>query len=143
MDRKTVERKRKRANFQMIEWELRYYQKLRAQLADGREEIVHATVTPDVPVQTGTGDMVLSKVLRLTSTAKLQEAERRIEAIEYALAMTRRQDPARVELVKKKYFENKLTDEGIMEALHISRDTFYRWRRDFVSLVAERLGLEV
>ncbi len=137
------ERRRRRANFKLIEAELRYYSKLKKELADAREDIIEGTSYPDVPTHTGPGNTVLSKVLRLTTSASLLETQKRIEAVEYALCVTKRHDGARMRLVEMKYFDNKLTDAGIMQELCVGRDTFYRWRRDFVQLVAERLGWEV
>ena len=139
----TPERRRRQANFKTIEAELRYYSKLKRELAEAREDIIESTAYADVPAHTGPGNTVLAKVLRLRTSAALLETERRIEAIEYALAITKKHDGARIRLVEMKYFDNKLTDAGIMQQLCIGRDTFYRWRRDFVKLVAERLGWEV
>lgn len=139
----TVSQARKRANFKAIEAELRYYNKLRQELRAAKDDIIESTPQQEVAAFTGPGNPVLSKVLRLSTSAAILETERRLEAIEYALAMTKRLDNCRARLVQLKYFDNKLTDIGIMEELCISYRTFHRWRRDFVTLVAERLGWEV
>ena len=138
-----VSQRRRRANFKSIEEELRYYHQLQQDLAQYKADIIDATDYAEVPAHTGPGNTVLAKVLRLRSSAAILETERRICAIEYAIQTTRQHDPDRLRLIELKYFDHRLTDEGIMEQLHVSRDTFYRWRRDFVRLVAERLGWEV
>ncbi len=138
-----LSKNRRRANFHCIEMELRYYQTLKKQIEDFRSDIIEGTQHSDVSVHTGPGNTVLSKVMRLTASPMMLETERRVQAIEWALDQTKTADPERVKLVELKYFDNKLRDEGIADRLHISRTTFYRWRRDFVALVAERLGWEV
>ena len=137
----SITRERKRANFKAIEMELRYYPQLKQQLEDARADIIEATPFSDVSVETELGNSVLSKVIQLQSSAALQETSRRVRAIEYALEETaNRCDTSRVRLIELKYFDNKLTNEGIMQELKIGSNSFYRWRREFVRLVAERLG---
>ena len=137
----SIARQRRRANFKAIEMELRFYNQLKQQLAVAREDIIESTSFADVPAHTGPGNTVLSKVLQLSSCAALIETERRIKAIDAALEETaNRGEPNRIRLIQMKYFDNKLRDEGIIDELHISKRTLHRWKRDFVLLVAERLG---
>lgn len=81
---------------------------------------------------------------RVLGSLAYREMARRVEAIEYMLSLLRSsQDPdapAKLRLVEEKYFKRRLTDEGIAAELHISMSTFYRWRREVIGIVAERLG---
>jgi len=76
-----------------------------------------------------------------------KEMVRHVEAIDYVLnlymeRMTRsdREAHLKMKLVEEKYFKNLLTDAGIYTQLNISRRTFYRWKEDVLSQIAEQLG---
>lgn len=81
---------------------------------------------------------------KVLGSLAFREMARRVEAIEYMLSLLRSsQDPdapAKLRLVEEKYFKRRLTDEGIWNELHISMKTFYRWRREVIEIIAERLG---
>src|SRR5690606_19964831 len=81
-----------------------------------------------------------SKTVKLMTSAEILELSRRIGAIESAIEETRARDPHRLELIRLKYWEPGLSDTAIWMRLNVDRDTFYRWRREFVWLVAEKLG---
>lgn len=133
----------KRANFRLIEKELYCYEARKRDFEQMRADIIEATYTPEVAVQTGPGDTTLSKVIKLQSGVLLETA-RRLAAIEYAIDLIKQSpEAAKWELVRLKYFDRRYTDEGIMRELHISRDTFYRWRREFIEIIADRLGWEI
>lgn len=131
----------KRANFRLIEKELYCYEPTKADYERAREDIFNKTVTPEVPVYTGPGDPTVFRAMALQSSV-LIETGRRLAAIEHALEVIKK-EPAREKLVRLKYFEGRLTDEGIMSELHLPERTFRRWRREFVSLIAARLGWEI
>lgn len=138
-----ITKQRRKATFKLIETELRFYHQMKQKLAEEREHIIESTPTSDVPTKTGPGNPVLSKVLQLYSSAAIVETERRVRAIEHALSVTEQCDPIRIQFVELKYFENRLTDTGIMMELGIGKSTFYRWRSDLVRLIAEQLGWDV
>lgn len=133
----------RRANFRLIEKELYNYEARKRDYERMRSNIIESTYRPEVSVQSGLGDTTALKVVRLQSGVMLETA-RRLAAIEYAIGVIRNtKEPAVWDLVRMKYFEQRLTDEQIMRILHISRDTFYRWRREFIRLIADRLGWEI
>ena len=138
-----ISHRRRRANFRAVEEEVRYYHQLRKELAQRKQDIIEATDYAEVPMRTGPGNTVLAKVMQMRSSAVILETERRIAAVEYALQATKARDESRFRMITLKYFENRLTDEGIWLEIGIGRDTFYRWRREFVELVAGRMGWEV
>lgn len=133
----------RRANFKLIERELYHYPARQKEYAEMRDAILHGSPMRDegVAVQSPLGDVTASKALQLSS-AVMWETGRRLAAIEWALDILK-SEPLRFELVRLKYFEGRLTNEGIMAKLNIGHDTFYRWRKQFIALIAERLGWEV
>ena len=44
-------------------------------------------------------------------------------------------------LVELKYWDCRLSNRGIAEALHVSDATYYRWRNEIVKAVVVELGL--
>lgn len=132
---------KKRANFRLIEKELYCYESTKKEYERLRDDIINRTAVPDVPVYMGPGNPTLARAIELQS-AVLIETGRRLAAIEQALEIIKR-EPIRWQLVRLKYFEGRLTDQGIMNELHLSERTFRRWRREFIELIAERLGWEI
>lgn len=81
----------------------------------------------------------LEKLKSSTSCASICEIERRTDAIEYALKVFENQ-PEKLRFIEAKYFERHLTDVGVMQALSIEQATFYRWKREVIQIIADRLG---
>lgn len=135
---------RKKANRDTIEWEIRNYHETKKQLEELKLDIIESTPVSDVPAQTGPGDQTYSKVMQMRTCKVILETERRLRAVEYALNWFKNSgDPARLRMIEMHYFENHYTPAGIQQRLGIGHDTFYRWRREFIGIVAERLGWEV
>lgn len=134
----------RRATSRLIEKELYHYEERKKEYEQLRGDILEGTVYPDVSgVQTGPGDVTQAKAMRLQSGALL-EVGRRLAAIEWAIDRTKNSpDKYRYQLIKRKYFEQRLTNQGIMYELSIGHDTFYRWKKEFIELIADRLGWEV
>lgn len=134
----------KRANFRLIEKELYHYKIRKSELEEMKAAIIESGGQPEIPIDTGPGDPTYAKVAKLQSSGVILETERRIKAIEWALGVVERtQDSARLKLIQMKYFEQRFTDRGTQEELGISERTFYRWRREFIALIADRLGWEI
>jgi RinA family phage transcriptional activator len=131
------------ANFKAIEAELYGYFDTKRELELMEEEILEGSPFQEVAVQAGTtGDSTASKAIKLASSKELLEVRRRVNAIEKALLVLQ-QNETKLRLLQMKYFERKYTDQGIMMELHISNNTFYRWRREIVKLVGSYLGWRV
>lgn len=133
----------KRANFRVIEQELYHYPERRKMLEEMRLDIIESGGQPEVPIDTGPGDPTSRKAIKLRTSVAIYETERRLKAIEDVLKVTERIEPDKYKLVRLKYFEQKLTNQGIMAELNISATTFYRWRQEFIKEIADRLGWEV
>jgi len=132
-----------KANFKLIESELYCYNETKKELEQLEEEILEGSAFQEVCVQSGTtGDTTANKAVKLISSKAIIECERRIRAINKTLLILQ-QDETKMRMLQMKYFERKYTDVGIMNELHISNNTFYRWRREIVKLVGEYLGWRV
>lgn len=136
---KNAEKERQRAYFRCIEAELYNFTILKKEFKELNLAIIESERRPEVSTLTGPGDPTGQKAIKLTTSIGLYEMERRIKAIEKAMKETETLDPLRMELVKMKY-EDKKSHDAIMDELNISEATFYRWRREFVYLIADKLG---
>jgi len=134
---------RERANFRLIECELYNYHESKKELALMREEIIEGSTYQEVSVQASPGNVTQSKVFKLNS-AEIMEVTRRINAIEKAIEILRcGAEPRKLRLLEMKYFERNLTDRGIWQALFIEQATYYRWRKEIIKLIADRLGYKI
>lgn len=150
------------ANFRAIEAELYNIIQTKREHEIRKKEILYGSPIPreqelGTKVQENRlGDVTTHKVMRLLAKI-MQEEERRIKAIEYILRLyglqlkegTAKQipdwqgDEAKRKLVQLKYFDRRYTDRGIMEEIACSPRAFYKWRREFVQLIADELGWEI
>ena len=132
-----------RANFKAIEAELYGYFDTKRELELMEEEILEGSPFQEVAIQAGTtGDTTANKAIKLVSSKELLEVRKRINAIEKVLVILQH-DEYKLRLLQMKYFERKFSDIGIQQELHISRETFYRWRREIIKLVGSYLGWRV
>jgi RinA family phage transcriptional activator len=136
-----------RANFKCIEFELynylntlKEYQFLVAEIIDGQSPPSEAIgASRGIEISRPTED----KAIRLSS-AELLEIRNRIYAIQYMIRLIEAgKEPRKRDLLELKYFQQRLSDYGIMEKLHLSERTFFRWRNEIVGLVASKLGWRV
>jgi len=136
---------RERAAFRLIECELYNYHQTKHELESYRNDLIDSSGNTGVGGPgSGPGDPTSVKVLALNNSIAIREMERRIKAIEHALQILEcHPDKGRIKLVKLKYFERELTDQGICMRLNISERTFRRWRTDAVKIIADRLGYKI
>ena len=134
------------ASLRLIEAEIRNYH----QTLKGLRELEESIALPgqgefgDGTRSTEPGDPTPARAIRMMTSAQLLEIRRRVEAIEYMLRVVKASpDPGRYGLIKLAYWDGRYTVRGICDQLSISERTYYRWRREALQLVAERLGWEV
>lgn len=133
---------KKKATFRLIEAELYAYPKTKEELEQMREDILSMQAVAHEGVRvnaSGVSDTTAKKAVKLTSLA-LMETARRVEAIEYVYDKL---DEERKKLVRLKYWEGNLTNQGIAREMNIDLATFYRWRKGIVEAIALRLGWEI
>ncbi len=128
-------------NYKVIEAELYNYHSNKEEFNRLRQQIFDESGNGDgIKVKGAISNPTAKKVFALSS-AVLLEVERRLRAIDYVLRLlSKHEESGKAELVRMKYFERELTDQGIQMRLNISQSTFTRWKRDVIELIAERLG---
>jgi RinA family phage transcriptional activator len=133
-----------KANIKLIEAELRNYKETLKDIENMREEILEGSAYQEVAVQCGVGNSTLSKASRLLTSRALIEAQKRVEAIEYTIGVLKScPEPRKYDLLRMKYFEKVLTDYGIMQELNVEKTCFYKWRKEILGIMAERLGWQI
>lgn len=132
-----------KANFKLIEAELRSFKDSKAELEALRRDIIEGTQLQGERVQSSTiSDTTSQKAMRLITSPEILEISKRINAIEDGLMIIAK-DELKLNLLKMKYFEHKYTDIGIMDELNISKSCFYNWRTDIIRIIANKLGWKV
>jgi RinA family phage transcriptional activator len=134
------------ASLRLIEAEIRNYHQTVQTLRELEESIA-------LPGQgefgngtrsTEPGDPTPARAYKMMTSAQLLEIRRRVDAIEYMLRVLKASpEPGRYELIRLAYWDGRYTVRGICDQLSISERTYYRWRREALQLVAEKLGWEV
>ena len=129
-----------RATFRYVESELYTYQDLCREIEDLRTDIIEGVPAAD---ENGgksyeISDPAFNKAAQLVTNRRLQWMERSIKAISCVLLQT---DEQKRRLIELKYWDGRLSNTGIAEALNIELSTFYRWRRAVVHAVAVEMGL--
>ena len=134
------------ASLRLIEAEIRNYHQTLKDLRELEESIA-------LPGQgefgngtrsTEPGDPTPARAYKMMTSAQLLEIRRRVEAIEYMLRVVKASpEPGRYELIRLAYWDGRYTVMGICDKLNIGKTTYYRWRREALQLVAERLGWEI
>jgi RinA family phage transcriptional activator len=123
--------------FQYIEQELYDYEDTKKELEQCREEIIYGEHRPEVSVQSGLGDVTQSKAVKLASSTYILQAERTTKAIEKGLAELGQQHK---DLYRLKY-RDCLPWQEVMLELGISDRTYFRWRRELVTIVGRNMGV--
>jgi RinA family phage transcriptional activator len=134
------------ASLRLIEAEIRNYHQTLKDLRELEESIA-------LPGQgefgngtrsTEPGDPTPARAYKMMTSAQLLEIRRRVDAIEYMLRVVQASpEPGRYDLIRLAYWDRRYTVMGICDKLNIGKTTYYRWRREALQLVAERLGWEI
>lgn len=131
-------------NFRLIESELYYFKDTTKKLKQMEMEIIESASPNESGVRSGISNPTQQKAERLLTSLEYIETKRRVEAIEYAIDVFRScHEPAKLKLIEMKYFERRYTDEGIINEIKIHRATFYKWKREFIELIANKLGFVI
>lgn len=134
----------KRAIFRYVEAELYDYPYTKEEIESLRDNIIEAVPVLDNIEGASRkptyklSDPTFTKAGRLLTNRRLRRMEETVNAIERVLA---RLPKEKMELVKLKYWDCRLSNRGVAEALHVSDATYYRWRNEIVTAVAIEMGL--
>lgn len=134
------------ASLRLIEAEIRNYH----QTLKGLRELEESIALPgqgefgNGTRSTEPGDPTPARAYKMMTSAQLLEIRRRVDAIEYMLRVVQASpEPGRYDLIRLAYWDGRYTVMGICDKLNIGKTTYYRWRREALQLVAERLGWEI
>ena len=132
------------ASLRLIEAEIRNYHQTVRDLQELEEAIALPGVEDDTTRSTRPGDPTPTRAIRMMTSAQLMEIRKRTGAIEHMLDILKAHpEPARYDLIRLAYWDGRYTVKGICDRLNIGKTTYYRWRRDALEIVAERLGWEI
>ena len=131
----------KRATYRYIEAEIYDYPSTVGEITRLRQEIIEGGSPDDTQTRVQSNrisDPTADRATRLVMDKRL----RRLEEVRNAIdRVYQNLDPDRKRLVEMKYWEKRLTHTGIAEDLHIGERTFYRWKDEIITAIAEELGL--
>lgn len=126
--------------YKYIEYELYHYTDYKQELMLERERILESSPGPPdgMPRGSATSDSTQNKALKRTAGTAVLSLERRINAVDRTLNTltdTHRQ------LFKKVYGDAREDVYRMCDELHVSRETFYRYKKHIVLRVGYELGL--
>ncbi len=125
-----------RSIFQHIEFELYNYEETMKKLELYKEQILHSTSRPETAVQSGLSDTTASKAVKLSSSPFIQRCEELKSAVESSLNQLGEKHR---KLFRYKYIENRKIEDIIL-LLNTSRRGYFRYRKDIVMLVGQKMG---
>jgi RinA family phage transcriptional activator len=132
------------ASLRLIEAEIRNYHQTVRDLRELEESIADPGTREEPVVNSGPGDPTPARAIRMMTSTQLMEIRRRVGAIEHMLEILRAHpESGRHELIRLAYWDGRYTVKGICDKLSIGKTTYYRWRRDALEIIAERLGWEI
>lgn len=130
--------------YRYIEHELYNYNNLVKEMEEIQDEIINASPTPsgERVQSSGLSDMTSSKALKLVTNTRIKRIEDTLKGIETGIRILKTSPETRkYELLQMKYFDCQYTDSRIAQELNISIETFYRWKRQIILIMAMHMGL--
>jgi hypothetical protein len=127
----------------LLEMEVRQYHETKAELEEEKEGIILASAPmPDgMPRGTETSDPAFRLASRLLSSAEIRRMSKVVKAIEQARdEFCSKETFARMRFIELKFWDRRLTNEGIAEELKIAESTVRSWRKKFLVMVGVNLG---
>ena len=130
--------------YRFVEHELYNYKNNLKELEEIEDDIINGSgyQSGDRVQTSNLSDETATKAIKLTSTAKLINMRRNLGSIETGIRILQSSaEPKKYELLELKYFDCKFTDIKIAEELCISIETYYRWKRQIITMIAMHMGL--
>lgn len=141
-----VPEKYRQAMFRALEWEVKLYPETKARLELLRDDIIEAGHVSDGTGRRAAGttsDVTSCKAVRLLTSYQIAETQRRVKAIDRAIAQWTAKDKKARESFIRMLFWNQLTEMDVAVRVGIGSRTVRRWRRELLLLVANYLGWTV
>jgi len=138
-------RQYRNAVLNLLEQEVRQYPETVREVDEMRKDIILQASGPPLDGMPRNGkkvsDTTLQKVVQLYNSAEIREMSRRVRAIEQARDEFCAKDPLiRRRFIELKFWDRRLTNEGIAQELALSESTVRQWRRKFLTQVGVNLG---
>ena len=124
---------------EFIEWQIEYYPDNKRELATFKESMIPSQIS-QYGHKTGSFDSEKRPTEDITirrNPEYILEQERIVNAIESVLVKLNDQDK---ELIRLRYWDGKLTPDGIALKLNIGRTTLYERLNNILVILAKRLG---
>lgn len=139
-----MEHKIRKDYYKFIESELYNYKHMVEELNELQDDIIYSSpaVSGERVQSSSLSDETASKAVRLISSARLKRLDETVRAIDVGIKILKTcPEPGKYKLLEMKYFDCQYTDIRIAKELNISRETYFRWKRQIISLMAMHLGL--
>ena len=123
-----------------IEWQIEYYPDNKRELAVFKDSMIPSQISQYGLKEGSSFDSEKRPTEEITirrNPAYIMEQERIVNAIESVLNNLTEQD---LELVRLRYWDGKLTPDGIAMKLNIGRTTLYERLNNILVIIAKRLG---
>ena len=145
MKQRHASRQYRNAVLNLLEQEVRQYPETVREVDEMRKDIILQASGPPLDGMPRNGkkvsDTTLQKVVQLYNSAEIREMSRRVRAIEQARDEFCAKDLLiRRRFIELKFWDRRLTNEGIAQELTLSESTVRQWRRKFLTQVGVNLG---
>ena len=143
MKQRRASRQYRQAVLNLLEQEVRQFPETVRELDEERENIIQASSPPQDGMPRGrkVSDTTLQRVMQLYNSTEIREMGRRVRAIEQAKNEFCARDPrVRLRFIELKFWDRRLTNDGIALELSIGESTVRLWRKKFLTLVGLNLG---
>jgi len=143
LKQRRASRQYRQAVLNLLEQEVRQFPETVRELDEERENIIQASSPPPdgMPRNGKVSDTTLQRVMQLYNSTEIREMGRRVRAIEQAKNEFCARDPrVRLRFIELKFWDRRLTNDGIALELSIGESTVRLWRKKFLTLVGLNLG---
>lgn len=126
----------------IIEFNLYTFLQDKKELAEEEEDIYTGSTNGSEKVQSAISDPTQNRAINLVTNRRLLRLRQKVKDTEEAINYIRMLPEKNMfRLMELKYFQNKLTDQGIIQELCISKRTYYRWKREILKIVGRYTGI--
>ena len=129
-----------RAVYKYIEYELHHYEQYKEEIRAEREAILEASPSPadGMPRGNGTGNPTENKGMRLVESTAMLSMQKIIRAADNAI---RQLNPIHEQIFKMYFVQGRKDRYKMCDELHISIETFKRYKRAIICRVGQELGI--
>lgn len=129
-----------RVVYKYIEYELYHYEQYKEEIELEREKILEESSAPSDGMPKGniTGNPTESKVIKLIESTAMLSMQKIIMAVDNTLKQL---SPTHEQIFKMYYIQKRKDRYKMCDELHISNETFKRYKRAIIVRVGQELGI--